>query len=179
MTKTIFTYLIMILALPITSCTGEDGANGMDGMDGADGQDGNANVIASDWIPTDFIAGAVFVTAFNVEDANINDTNVNTAAILAFGQIGASAVPIPFVFSNRSYYFILFPNINIIRFVGTVADGTGTQVFDDIDAVRYVIIPPAEGRGASTTPEDIIQNLINKGVDVTDYGAVAKYFNIQ
>jgi len=99
-TMKIFTYVFMVIALAMTSCTGEDGADGQDGangidgtngtqgadgQDGADGtdgqdgqdgtngqdgEDGNANVFSSGWIEFDTAVWSDVTSEFGVEYRN-------------------------------------------------------------------------------------------------------------
>lgn len=171
---------LMILAVLMTSCTPEDGVdgqNGADGQQGEAGQDGNANVIASDWIASDFSTTPSSHAGFDVVDININEENVNGAAILSYGKyLGTDVViQIPFVSFNYSYSTALLPGHNIIRFVGTTTDGASV-LFTSISHVRYVIIPPG-GRSAGGR-EAILNDLRNKGVDVNDFASVASHFGL-
>lgn len=184
--QTTLMLLFIVTAVAFTSCDTEDGMDGAQGeqgiagQDGQDGQDGNANVIFSDWIPTEFSSNPDSLSTFDVVDPQITEDLVNTAAILAYGGIAGSnaIIVIPYTFFNESYYFAFLEGSNSIRFVGASVDGS-PEVFDQIDAVRYVIIPPVEGSGRTTSnPESIVQHLRDQGVDINNYEEVAAYYNL-
>lgn len=162
------TYGIFVLFLGFASCNGEDGAMGPAGQNGVDGQDGNANVIASDWIATDFSTTASRMSTFEITDSNITAENVDNAAVLAFGKsfLGI-AISVPFVFNNKSYYYALIPNNNKIRFIGAAADGSTSEIFGDISEVRYVIIPSTANKGGK-----------KRDFTKMSYEEVMDYFNL-
>ena len=181
----IFTYAFLAIFLTLASCSGEDGEDGMDGINGEqgipgeDGEDGNANVIASPWLPVEFSTTASTFTFFDIEDPRITQEVADGAAIYAYGRSSAVG-SIPFVFSNRSYYFAVFPDINQFRFIATSVDGATPFIFNDISEVRYVIIPSSEtsGRSMDDRATALKATLKEKGIDVNNYDEVAAYYNL-
>ena len=172
------TYVMMAFALVFTSCDGEDGMDGaegpqgeqgisgqdgMDGQDGVDGEDGNANVIASPWTPTEFSTTASTLTFFDIEDPQITPEIADGAAFYAYGRSGAAVLSIPLVFSNRSYYFGVFPDDNNFRFIAASVDGATPFIFGDVLEVRYVIIPQAS----------------RMSIDYTNYEEVKRAYNLK
>ena len=184
--QTTLMYLFIATTVAFTSCDAEDGMDGMDGaqgeqgIPGEDGQDGNANVIFSDWIPTEFSSTPDVISFFDVADPQITEEVVNTAAILAYGDVAGSNafIVIPYTFLNESYFFAFLKGSNSIRFLGASVDGS-PEIFDQITAVRYVIIPPGEDSGrAASNPNIILQNLRAQGVNINNYEEVAAYYNL-
>lgn len=133
---------------------GADGLNGgVDGADGADGQDGadgNANVLVSDWIPTEFSTTPSNFSFFEIVPATLNTNGV----VLVFGRLVSDPgsdfiVPFPYESSNERYSYLVdpaqgtFPNIQFadIRFTAQTTDGSD-KMFTRISEVRYVNIPP-------------------------------------
>ena len=157
----------MAFALVFTSCEGEAGAEGpqgIDGIDGTDGEDGNANVIASDWIPSEFSTTATTRSIFEIEDPALTVEIADTAIINVYARAGSNdVIGIPFTFSNRSYYFAAIPTQNVLRIIAGSVDGSQEFFNIDFNAVRYVIIPATERRS----------------IDYTDYEAVKKAYNLK
>ncbi len=132
---------------------GPTGPVGQDGQNGQDGQDGNANVIASDWIPSDFSENTVTFTFFTVEDEVFTQEILDSGTVLAYARDGVSTVPIPVVFDNKSYYFIIPDALGEIRFIGRSVDGS-PQSFGVFTDFRYVIIPSNNTRSATAQTID-------------------------
>jgi len=193
-----FAYTFFALSLVLASCSAEDGEDGINGEDGAmgvsgtngedgemgvsgtDGEDGNANVIASDWIDAEFSETATNFTAFDVVDPIFTEEVVSSSAILAYGNFGGLTIVIPYVASVRSFYFAFPSDSTAIRFIGTTTDGS-RQLFNFIEQVRYVVIPPAEtgGRSSQQSPEAIKAYYESQGLDLNDYDAVMEYFDLE
>lgn len=176
----------IILALVLTGCStedgtdGQDGAQGIQGSQGSAGTDGNANVIASDWIATDFDTSPTTNTDFEIVDSNITEERINSSVILAYGRNNTLniATTIPVTFFETSYYFVLLPTENNITFVGAALSD---YTFDDFEEVRYIFIGINDTGAKSTVQEKskVLSTLKNKGVDVLDYGSVAAYYGIE
>ncbi|MCK0136572.1 collagen-like protein [Arenibacter sp. S6351L] len=154
---------------------GEDGEDGQDGIDGVDGQDGNANIIASEWISSQFPEGTAF-TYFLVDDDRITNELVAEAAILAYGLDTTGAVaPLPVSSNNESYSYVLYPQFLQIGFFAKSVDGTN-ETFDILSAFRYVIIPTTmTGKTSGTNIHSILKNA---GIDINDYYAVMDYLGL-
>ncbi len=144
--------IIILFGMLLISCSAEDGANGAigpqgeqgpageDGQDGQDGLDGNANVIASAWIPEEFSNNSVSYTSFTVTDEAFTQEISDSGTVLVYGSDGVNTVPVPVVFSNQSYYFVLPDTLGEIIFIARTVDGT-SQFFGVFTDFRYVIIP--------------------------------------
>lgn len=81
---------------------GEQGEPGQDGADGQDGQDGNANVIASEWIPSELEQSTPVVsTTFTIADDRITQQLIDSALIMVYGDAnGNFAYPLPETFQD-------------------------------------------------------------------------------
>lgn len=164
-----FKYLFMAFLVAFSfSCSpedGNDGAPGPEGSAGTNGTDGNANVISSDWFPTDF-ANSSF-TFFDIADTNIDSETLSSSLIIAFGKINDDiTISIPFTFSNRTYYIATLASTNSIRFIARTTDGTSNS-FSDFTEVRYIIIPS----GTTKTQTADLEKMT--------YMEVIDYFNLQ
>lgn len=124
----------------INGTNGIDGEDGTNGVDGEDGEDGNANVMDSGWRLSGFSSTASSVHSFDIVDSKITQETMDSSAVFAFGKIGTSAISIPFVFRNKSYYFNIRPATTSIRFIANSIDSS-MEVYNDFSEVRYIIIP--------------------------------------
>lgn len=198
-----FTYGLMIFTLVFTSCSkdgdvgpigpagtsglnGTDGIDGTDGTDGADGQDGadgNANVETTVFMnPTWSSAGLM-----TLQVPGITQDAFDFYLILGFlkeGNVWYSANGNQAVggYYRGSYdlgrYFIRAFDFN------DVID----QTRPTIPEAKVVVIEPSNvilksgnGKNANTLSnfrENTLTDLVNAGVDINDYNAVRKYFNI-
>lgn len=119
---------------------GTNGEPGADGENGEDGEDGNANVIASEWIDSDYGLALVTSTSFDITDDRFTQDILDSAVILAYGELSTGTVlGIPYVSTNKSYYFSFA--IGRIRFLGRSVDRVTPERFTGPRRVRYVIIP--------------------------------------
>jgi len=169
-----------MVSLALFSCSGEDGVdrtNGTDGVDetdsvngtdGMDGENGNANVIASDWIDSEFSTTSSNFSFFSVEDSRFSSININSGVVLVYGKIiptdnsSITTSPMPYQLFNESYSFDIVPTEitdsistgsllitpNRIRFTARSIDNT-FEVFERFTEFRYVIIPPSSTIGKS------------------------------
>ena len=171
----------LVLALITTFCfscsdgeDGIDGANGLQGeqgIPGIDGEDGNANVIVSDWIPSEFSTTATTRSIFEIEDPALTVDIADTAVIYVYARAGSSdVIGIPFTFSNRSYYFAVIPTQNELRIIAGSIDGSNEFFNIDFNAVRYVIVP------ASTSASETSKQA---SIDYSDYNAVKEAYNLK
>lgn len=159
--KNLKTLLIAVLGIIVLGCSAEDGQDGAtgeqgeqgpvgpqgeqgeqgpEGPQGEPGEDGNTNVIASEWIPEQFSNDIVSYTQFYIEDEAFTIDILNSGTVLVYGRDGASVVPIPVVFNNQTYYFVLPETLGEIIFIARSVDNSLTTfgVFTDF---RYLIIP--------------------------------------
>tara|TARA_Y100000815_G_scaffold242316_1_gene239144 strand:+ start:191 stop:748 length:558 start_codon:yes stop_codon:yes gene_type:complete len=131
-----------------TGPQGTQGEQGPTGTQGEPGENGNANVIASEWIPEQFSNDIVSYTQFYIEDEAFTSDILNSGTVLVYGRDGVYVVPIPVVFNDQTYYFVLPETLGEIIFIARSVDNSLTSfgVFTDF---RYVIIPDS-----STTMKD-------------------------
>lgn len=136
---------LTLIAIISFSCQPEEvqgeqgpiGEQGPQGEKGDKGENGNANVYASDWLDTNFNPNST-LTRFDIAEEKITQDIVDTGTVIAFGKLGDYTISIPFTFSNKTYYTAT--KLNTIRFIAHSIDGN-PKTFDDINKVRYVIIP--------------------------------------
>lgn len=164
-TRNIFRMSMMVLALFIISCDGEDGMDGIDGIagtagtngtDGAQGlagEDGNANVIASEWLDTDFDDEATTFTDFDIEIPNLTRSEINESAVLVYFNDSFTIYSAPYVTRFRTFNYRLRGNSDDgydLILTGQTMDGNA-YTFDWMEEFRYVIIPQgvsASGKSA-------------------------------
>ncbi|UII78406.1 collagen-like protein [Flagellimonas sp. CMM7] len=140
--------ILSLLAIVLISCSAEDGMDGavgpqgpagIDGINGADGEDGNANVMASEWIPSGFSNDPQsFSDGFGVDDPRFTQDVIDSSAILAYGRQDTFIVNLPDTVSGIIYNFTF--GIGNIFFEGYNETGSDV-VFNRFDSFRYVIIP--------------------------------------
>ncbi len=164
-TRNILRMSLMVLALFIISCDGEDGmdgidgiagtagTNGTDGAQGAAGENGNANVIASDWLDTDFDNQSTTFTDFDIEIPNLTRSEIDESAILVYLYDSFTIYSAPYVTRFRTFNYRLRSNSDDgydLILTGQTMDGNA-YTFDWMEEFRYVIIPQgvsASGKSA-------------------------------
>lgn len=157
----LFQCLFVVLCLGFTGCQEDDSpTEGPQGEQGPPGEDGNANVIASEWIPSGFSNTATTFVSFDISDSNLTQSVLDTGLVLAFGRIEGNVISVPFVYSNKSYYIGILPGR--IRFIGSSTNGNN-QIFNDCSHFRYVIIP------SSTSGKNNIDFTAMSYEEVMDY----------
>lgn len=134
--------------------TGPQGEQGEQGIQGEPGEDGNANVIASPWIPEQFSDNSVNYTTFSIADEAFTDEILNSGTVLVYARDGIETVPIPVVFGNQSYYYVLPDTLGEITFIARTVDNT-SMVFGALTDFRYVIIPASNIAGKNGEPMDL------------------------
>lgn len=202
-TMKIFTYGLIIFSLAFTSCSkdgddgptgpagtpgldgtdGIDGTDGTNGEDGNDGNDGNANVETTIFMdPTWSTAGLM-----TLQVPGITQDAFDFYLILGYlkeGDVWYSSNGNQAVggYYRGSYdvgrYFIRAFDFN------DVID----QTRPDIAQAKIIVIEPSNvildtGNGKSMNTalnfrKKVLTDLSNAGVDIEDYNAVSKYFNI-
>lgn len=142
---------------------GEKGDQGDKGDQGEKGDPGTANVIYSDWIDFDLGTTPRTFSRFDIVNEVFTSEVVNTGSVLVYSRAevdGDVAVQLPLALGNKSYYFGVLAEDNILAIIGRSINGD-PELFDELDQVRYVIIPggiPVGGRQkgyASMTYEEI------------------------
>lgn len=155
---------------------GPAGSQGPKGNNGSDGEDGNANVMASDWIFTNFInTGSQPSKFLLVEDSNLTAAMVNGSVILAYGKqndIGDEdfiyALPTTLFNSYFGYGMAENPDGTYdIRFSAQSISGS-SRVFSEMMEIKYFIIPANATTGK------------NAGVEFAkmSYRQLTEYFDI-
>ena len=142
---------------------GEDGEDGQNGTDGTQGETGTANVIYSEWIPSEFpINIPLSQDSFVVEAPDLTKEIVENGLLLVFGrtsnpidQIIVEQLPRP-VFFRDQYYFHRYittpsnegPQQFTIEVLSTDGGFIGVPFFEEY---RYFIIPggnPVSGKSS-------------------------------
>lgn len=148
---------------------GTDGADGPDGQDGQQGEPGTANVIYSDWFPTEF--GETIddqSSSFTISAPQMTTDILNFGTILVYGKRQGVSVPgfggsllvfqLPYEISalEVSYQFSAsrsaFASQIRITIRETDDDGTISEGGNYLQHFRYVLIPGGmSSRGKSST----------------------------
>lgn len=152
----LFTILFLVMGISITSCkkgdmgdtgpigeTGAAGPAGAQGEQGVQGENGNANVIASDWLDTDFDDEATTFTDFDIEIPNLTRSEIDESAILVYFNDTFTIHPAPYVTRFRAFNQSLRDNSDggyDLILTGRTMDGNA-YTFDWMEEFRYVIIP--------------------------------------
>lgn len=183
-------YLFIATAVAFTSCDAEDGEDGMDGtqgeqgIPGENGQDGNANVTGltidpfPDW-QSGFYLGAP-ANFVEIDEPLLSTEVVDDALVLVYFQLFGENIwyPMPFSFpltdGSQVVTYTYEPDlITIYALSSTGALNAG------INKVRYFIIPTSDVSGRSAlTPDQLLEDLKDKGVDISNYDEVAAYYNL-
>ncbi|AWX44368.1 Collagen alpha-1(I) chain [Flagellimonas maritima] len=150
--KIIIMFLLGVLFIGCSAEDGTDGATGPQGPQGEQGpagpqgdqgdqgeqgEDGNANVIASDWIPEEFSDRFISMTSFGIDDEAFTSEILNSGTVLVYGRDGVFVVPIPVVFDNQTYYFVLPETLGEIRLIARTVDST-PDFFGLFTDFRYI-----------------------------------------
>ncbi|KAG1649002.1 Kelch repeat-containing protein 1 [Nymphon striatum] len=141
----------------------DDGADGQNGTDGAQGETGSANVIYSEWLPSEFPNNIpLSQDSFVVEAPDLTMEIVENGLLLVFGrtsnpidQIIVEQLPRP-VFFRDQYYFHRYittptnegPQQFTVEVLSTDGGFIGVPFFEEY---RYFIIPggnPASGKSS-------------------------------
>tara|TARA_R110000868_G_scaffold367508_2_gene630500 strand:+ start:84 stop:671 length:588 start_codon:yes stop_codon:yes gene_type:complete len=183
----------IVLALFLTSCSGDDGADGIDGIDGVDGvdgangaqgipgengADGNANAAVL-YYDTTALSG----TNFALDVPEFTEQLLIQSTVLVYAQIASTHYSVPGTIGfGISTGLNLNTGLALISFYNT-DDATSYAVTEGgVDAVKIVIIDSSsfDTRVASKSAnaKDVLSVLKADGVDVNDYNAVAAYFNL-
>lgn len=199
-TKQLFSMLL--IALLLFSCSGEDGADGLDGKDGVagadgadgadgvDGADGNANVIYSEWMPANFIfPGAHLSNVMGLEVLHSSEFNPATDVVLVYGQRETEegstdgVYLLPYILSSQDEYYgsrLLETGTGYSLQVYVQGLNGSSHLFTYFTSYRYVIIP------APVNPKSVGAKSVetNKGkpenIDYTkmSYEDIIAYFDI-
>lgn len=159
---------------------GEDGQDGMDGEDGEQGEPGEpgtANVIYSEWIPSDFASPITDdFDQFELDVPQLNETLQDSGVILVYARRSTLIYPIPITFFgslDENYNWrLLTTNDDIIAVrVNSTDGGVIGEPFLNGE-YRYVLIPGGQEAesGRSMSAQDY-QNM--------SYEEIANMFNIE
>ena len=156
-TMKLFTMLFLAVGVMFVSCDkegpegpqgemglqGDPGLQGETGEQGPQGEDGNANVIASDWIDTDFDDASTSYTEFDIEIPDLTRSEIDESVILVYFTDGFSIYQAPYVNSARNFYFRLTTNSDNgydMNLIGQSMNAN-SYTFDWMEEFRYVIVP--------------------------------------
>ncbi|WP_431163864.1 hypothetical protein [Flagellimonas beolgyonensis] len=189
----LFSIAIIVMAITLGSCTGDDGetgpqgpqgvagVDGMDGQDGHDGANGNANVQAFSVDVSDWAGGKIL--PFNIPD-NIDKTKY---AFLFYLESlnGEYVFPVPGASLDGSFNTTLFYSQTTegefgdaqISFFSSI-DGTAFNMPPNVFG-RVIIIAAEIGTASKNGFTDVLSELKASGVDLSDYHAVAAYFRLE
>lgn len=160
---------------------GEQGLEGEQGDQGPKGDTGTANVIYSDWIPTEFPNNITTSGAgFDIDALDLTQDIMDKGTVMVFGRnltiFGFDYFALPFITSGDQHNFRIEKE-KVLRITAATLSGTpssqvGSPFFEDY---RYVIIPG--GKPATTGP---VIGTISKALDYTkmSYEEVVHHFNM-
>lgn len=152
---------------------GEQGEQGLAGEEGEQGEVGTANVIYSDWIPSEIPANiASTETSFDVDAPLLTDDILNSGVILVYGRSAASRVyGLPVTFYSAGYnetHFFRITNAGTLSIRINSLDGSNI-VERLFSYYRYVLIPGGVLSGKSATTD----------YTKMTYDEITEHFNIQ
>ncbi|MEM9681348.1 MAG: hypothetical protein AAF901_13580 [Bacteroidota bacterium] len=148
--KTVFK--TVFLSMLLTNCSGSDGMDGVDGINGLDGEVGSANVIYSNWFPSQFPDEILNfnLQRFWVDAPDLTTDILDQGVILVFGRYSTTSstiveqLPFTSVFRQQMYiHSYILPNDGTPARVNITVYPTGGGVIGQplFDDYRYVIIP--------------------------------------
>jgi hypothetical protein len=178
-------FLLLITLLAFACSDGEDGAigpagpqgeQGVAGINGTNGQDGNANVQSFTY-DLSTVSGSFHDQSM----PELTQEVIDNDAILGYLKLGGSTrlYPIPNndlaplgidirTFIELEQYSMDFYNRNL--------NTTFSVTAGELHELRIVIIASTN---KNSEQRDILSKLKEKGVDINDYYAVMKHFNIE
>ncbi|GGG16193.1 hypothetical protein GCM10011344_15950 [Dokdonia pacifica] len=156
---------------------GPAGEDGQDGEQGEQGETGTANVIYSEWIPSDFASPITDdFDQFELDVPQLNEVLQDSGVILVYARRSTLIYPIPITFFgslDENYNWrLLTTNDDIIAVRVNSTDGgvIGEPFLND--EYRYVLIPGGqEAEGGRTMSAQDYQNM--------SYEEIAHLFNIK
>ncbi len=185
-----YTVFVMLLAIAISSCKGDDGpagADGANGTDGANGADGVANVTSIELMATDitWTAGNFIGIPSNVFTFNstaVDQDIIDHGMVLGFGHLLGGSLnmwgPLPFDYDGGSgtlyiAYTYILNNITLYAY-GSTGAWDPNPIFPEY---RFLLIPDSTV-GKSATKESVLEELKNAGIDTNNYYDVCDYYGI-
>lgn len=190
-----FMFGFALIALALTSCSGEDGSDGIDGIDGVNGNTGPAGEDGDDGDTGPAGAdGNANVThlSFQFSDGEYDgNSTINLPVEELTAEVLAEDTVLYYLVrdfgNNPSYYAIPGFGVASAYAIGVFAQtGTANFSFRNFDGTVYqldnseftgakVVIIESSNQDASKS----ITSLKSAGIDINDYNAVAKHFNLQ
>lgn len=153
---------------------GGQGDQGPAGTKGDQGDPGTANVIYSEWFPSNFTDPTNSPTAsFEIIAPEITEEIRDTGVVLVYGKRSIHVYSLPDTFTNEHWYFQLNDqNLDHLLIWVETTDGTNISTpFFNFGVFRYVIIPGGvPSAGKSTSDQDYTK---------MSYESIVERFNIQ
>ncbi len=184
---------ILVISISLFSCSdGEDGAIGPEGQAGEQGEQGptgeqgdtgTANVIYSDWIPSEFDANIIATgSSFIIDAPSLTDEIIDRGVILVYGKTkpqditnDQDVIPLPidyFGSRQQSYRYRAEGPGELGISVGSTDGGSvGETLFDEY---RYVLIPG--GIPAAPSAPGTVKSKVN--YTTMSYQQITILFNI-
>ncbi|RIV44487.1 collagen-like triple helix repeat-containing protein [Flagellimonas pelagia] len=196
-TSKVLGMVLLVVAMGLFSCSGDDGEQGpkgeqgipgVDGVDGTngtngeDGVDGNANVQAFKIDMTEWVGGSLF--QFDMPIAAEERANYGYLFYLEYVLGSGSAVhAVPGASALASY-------MSDVDYTNGDSSPSGYISFRDYNGVGFdvpagsyinliIIAVEINTTGAKATQANAMDQLKADGVDTNDYHAVAKYFGLE
>jgi hypothetical protein len=186
-----FKYLAgLFLIVGLFACEGPPGADGTNGTDGiagtagADGADGNANVTIVSLLSSDitWTAGSYLGRDANIFDLTENVVSqdiIDHGTVLGFCFLSSRWWALPFVWESNggtSMQHVLHSYaLNTISLYAYSTAG----VFNPGGITEYRFLILTDNTVTKSTGQEILDKLINAGVDVNDYYEVMDYFGLE
>ncbi|TYB72497.1 hypothetical protein ES676_11040 [Bizionia saleffrena] len=175
-------YVVLALLISFSfSCSVEDGADGVvgaqgeQGISGTDGINGNANV-------------QVLTIDMSTESGSFDDKSVpeltqdviNNDVILGYIKRGEMWFPLPAVADIIPFSVSITITVGnySLDYVDGVTGSSYSINAGDIDLLKIVIIEASNSSKNSNNNLNAYEELLNAGVDVTDFRAVCDYYDI-
>lgn len=146
--------LVLLVSILVFSCTPEDGEDGEtgpkgpQGEQGIQGEPGTANVIYSDWIPTELEPSTFGIVNFDINAPELDLDILNFGTILVYGsflnsesQLTVFQLPVVFGGSTNQQFSYVLTEGNINIRASALEAGEGVPDADIFEQYRYVLIP--------------------------------------
>ena len=163
---------------------GADGTDGVDGVDGSDGDDGNANVTIVNLLYADitWTAGSYLGRPANIFDLTENAVSqdvIDHGTVLGFCSLSSRWWALPFIWENSSgtstQHVLHSYALNTISLYAYETAGA----FDPGGIIEYRFLILTDNTVTKSTGQEILDKLINAGVDVNNYYEVIDYFGLE
>ena len=187
----IFSYsFILIFSISFTACSGSDGidgaigpqgpagVNGENGINGENGVDGNANVIASNWLDTNWnltddpTNKVMQISITEISQDALRDNTLVMVYLMQYGTSSIYTLPSAGRWSNTWYSFTFGSNsLNYDGIIITLksTDGVALTEYQSTanrgNRFRYILIPANTASGKSS-------------INYSNYNEVIKYYGL-